>query len=224
MAYDPTPTEWLSLFVFLALGAISAASFYGSAMAIGWRLWWRSMSRAARPPTQPALFCTTHSVMQMMVGVGVWLFWRDAVRGVDGELSTFFACMIVYLVYFLISTSAGAALFCVGVQMGWMSAAVFVAVASLGLLVALTSMMFAVESIAAAVVVLIPAVWAVYELVLAIMMHHASRHRRHGVPVHHDPMQHIEAQLQSLRARLEEPYGAEAAAAVPMRERRGDRW
>lgn len=201
-AYDPSPAEWVALLLFLALGALTAASFFGAAMAFQWRLWWRSLHRRERPPTQPQLFCTANSVAQLMVGVAMWLLWRKATRGVDGDLPLFFACMLVYLVYFLVSSAAGAALFCVGLQLGWIVAATAVAAASFGLLVALVVMLFVDGANAAGGVMVVPALWALYALVVAIALHRAVARRRHGVARTHDQTLRIDSQLERIHHTL----------------------
>lgn len=200
MAYDPSLIEWAVLFLFLTMGALCAASFAGSAMGLGWRQWWRRMSRRHRPPTQPQLFAVGFSVAQMMVGVAMWLLWRRASRVGDIGNGALFACMMLYLVHFLLASAAGGTLFCVGLQLGWQVCTTVLAIACSALLIALVVVMFVAGAYAAGGVMVAPAVWSVYAAVVAIVLH--VRMASAKTPVTQDPMEHIEAHLETLRSRV----------------------
>jgi hypothetical protein len=109
--YDPNPSEWFGLVIFLLTGLIAFFSFALSAIAGKWRI----LSSNGLLPSSfySFLFSTFYLFSVISISVATWLVWADSVRCVDPALAprNSSACpvptllnvtMILYTVYIVL--------------------------------------------------------------------------------------------------------------------------
>lgn len=112
--FDPNPSEWLGLLIFLLSGLLGFFSFSVTAIAGKWRV----LSSDGLLPASfySFLFSVCYLFSMLSISIGTWLVWADSVRCVDPMVAPrnsstcpssllINVTMILYLVYFVLIVS-----------------------------------------------------------------------------------------------------------------------
>ena len=109
--FDPNPSEWLGLLIFVLSGLLAFFSFSVSAIAGKWRV----LSDDGLLPASfySILFSIFYLFSTLAISIGTWLVWADAVRCVDPMVAPrnsslcpssllINVTMILYIIYFVL--------------------------------------------------------------------------------------------------------------------------